>query len=115
MNKPVVYISGPISKIIDGNRQAFFDAQQLIESKGFEVLNPHDICSELRPRDYASPEEFWQACMKACIKCMMDADLCVLLPGFTDSRGAVMEASICRDLGIKTMSLEKFTEKHGGV
>lgn len=107
--KKVAYISGPISKIPGGNKDAFKHAQILLEHREYEVLNPHEICQELRERDFANAEDFWQACMKACIKSMMDADICVLLPGWTDSRGATMEASVCRDLGIKTITLSTIT------
>lgn len=107
--KKTAYISGPISKIPDGNKDAFRHAQRLLEHRDYEVLSPHEICSEIKARDFANSEDYWKACMRACVKSMMDSDICVMLPGWTDSRGAAMEVSICRDLGIRTIELSTIT------
>lgn len=102
-----VYISGPISNIKDGNKDAFKHAQILLEHAEYEVLNPHEICSEINPSNYKDSNDFWYACMRACIKSMMDADLVVLLHGFTDSKGAMVEFNLAIQLGIKTITIEK--------
>ena len=39
----VIYISGPITGMPDGNYKAFADAEELLEEQGFIVLNK---CSE---------------------------------------------------------------------
>ena len=98
MNKTTVYLSGPISKIAGGNKDAFRDAQREFEKRGFEVLNPHEICQELNRNDYNSDKAFWNACMRACLKSMMDAEIIAMLPGFTNSDGAVIEMETAKRL-----------------
>lgn len=110
MYKPVIYISGPISRIPGGNKEAFRDAQALLEQTGHEVLNPHEICQELRRSDFKTDKEFWNACMKACIKCMMDADMVFVLPGYTESQGAMWELENARKFDIPVFILENHTK-----
>ena len=38
-----IYISGPISGLPDGNRPAFAEMAVTLRSKGWEVVNPHEL------------------------------------------------------------------------
>ncbi len=103
MDKPVIYLSGPISKVPGGNKETFIDAQRVLEERGFEVLNPHQICAEIKRDWFQSEKEFWNACMRACLKSMMDAELIMMLPGFSNSDGASLELENARRLDFKVL------------
>lgn len=113
--KPTAYISGPISKVPGGNKEAFKDAQQALEREGYEVLNPHEICSELRRSDFDTDKAFWNACMRACLKSMMDADVIVMLPGFTCSDGAEMELETAKRLDFKVIFFAEWYQQRTGL
>lgn len=101
----VAYISGPISKMPELNKPAFFAAQDTLEAKGYEVLNPFELCQEIRAKDYATMQDYWCACMKACIKSMMDADVIFVLDGYTGSTGAMIEWELSKSLHIPVKSI----------
>lgn len=103
----VAYISGPISKMPDLNKPAFFAAQDTLEAKGYEVLNPFELCQEIRAKDFATLQDYWDACMKCCIKSMMDADVVFVLDGYTESDGAMIETNLAKDLHIPVKSIHK--------
>jgi hypothetical protein len=92
-----VYISGPISGLPDGNRDAFEGAAFQLRYHGFEAINPHEIGDAI-PKH---PEQIsWADYMRADLKAMMDADALLSLDGWAGSRGALLELDICRQLGI---------------
>lgn len=115
MNKTTAYLSGPISRTADGNKEGFAFAQRFLEKHDFEVLNPHEICQELHRSQFESDKEFWNACMRACIKSMMDAEVIVMLPGFTSSDGAQMELDMAQRLNFKKIFFAQYYEKQTGL
>lgn len=86
-----VYISGPIAGMRDGNRQAFAQAQYKLHLDGYEALNPHDISI-----GYA----LWADCMRSDIAALVTCDAIYLLPGWTRSRGALLELQIACAIGL---------------
>ncbi len=115
MNKTIAYISGPISKITEGNKAAFDFAQTVLEREGYEVLNPHEICQEINRKDYDTDKRFWNACMRACLKSMMDADVIVMLPGFTMSDGAQVELDNAKRLDFGVIFFGEWYHKRTGL
>ena len=99
MKKQVVYLSGPISNIPDGNYHLFGKLQERIESLGYQVLNPHELCERIARNLYPTHEEHWVACMRACVTALPLADIVVTLPEWEQSKGAVKEVNIARELG----------------
>jgi len=90
-----VYISGPISSIPGGNKQAFYKASLDISFEGNIPLNPHDIGAHF-------PEgSSWVAYMRVCIPAICNADEIVMLNGWIRSRGARIEWILARILKIK--------------
>jgi nucleoside 2-deoxyribosyltransferase len=80
-----VYISGPISGIANGNREAFELHADYLRQVGVEPINPHEVTKHL-------PEgSEWIDFMRADISAMMEADAVLMLPEWLDSRGARIE------------------------
>ena len=99
MSKKVIYISGPISKIADGNYREFALVQEKLEAFGFEVLNPHEICEFIDRTQYADDREYWEACMRECLAKLPYAHKVVTLEGWDSSEGAKIEVATARLTG----------------
>jgi hypothetical protein len=62
------------------------------------------LCRAKKPR--------WEDYMKACIKRLPEADFILLLKGWVNSRGAMLEAIIASELRIpRAESIEKLKQK----
>lgn len=92
-----IYISGPITGMVDLNRQAFGAAAQALREAGFEPVNPHENGVER-----SAP---WSDHMRADIKMLMDCEGVALLPGWEHSKGARIEQGIAANLGMPTDTL----------
>lgn len=77
----VVYIAGPMSGIEDYNRPAFMEAERVLRTRGFIVLNP-----AILPTDLPS-----EAYMPICMAMITQADIVFMLPGWETSNGAAIE------------------------
>lgn len=100
-NQPV-YIAGPMTGLPDLNFPAFFAAEYAIGAVGFVVHNP--------ARNPKPDPETWENYMRLAIVKLMRCEICVLLPGWEQSKGAAMEFDIARKLGMAIYTLEKFME-----
>ena len=107
-----IYISGPMSGLDDDNRDEFSRMASLLQAKGHEPVNPHDIIPTRRIQMTAGfveepikdPEYFDY--LKADIAVLMTCDAYVLLDGWGDSRGARIEKGLADDLGIPNITGE---------
>jgi hypothetical protein len=95
MNKPKVYIAGPVSGMPNSNKEAFAKATKTFRDAGHIVVNPLELCHDLK-------EEEWQKCMKRCIVALMDCELIILLEGWNKSTGATIEYQLAVKLGMET-------------
>jgi hypothetical protein len=106
-----VYISGPMSGIEDYNIIAFSNASKKIKDYGDIPYNPHDIgkCAEQHPgfKDMTEQEK-WEIYMRYDIAEMMLCDLVVLLPGWSYSRGAVIEKNLADIVGIPSVYIDRY-------
>ena len=87
-----IYISGPMTGLVDLNFPAFNAAAARLRELGFDVINP----AELNPDRTKS----WQECMRVDIKALCDCDAIALLDGYQTSKGARLEIEIAEGLGI---------------
>lgn len=83
-----IYIAGKITGDLDYKRR-FAAVQQLIESRGHIVLNPAVLPQGMSNSDY----------MRICMAMIDVADVVTFIPGFDNSRGAMMEFEYCTYIG----------------
>lgn len=92
-----VYISGPVTSLpYKEAKKNFSIAQQKLEKKGYEVVNPLNIGLPLC--------DTWTNFMKADIKMLMDCDAIYMLAGWQGSQGAVIELNLAIQLGYKIIN-----------
>lgn len=89
-----VYISGPITGTSD-YMERFKDAQNYLESKGFTVINPALVNSNL-PKDTT-----WEEYMRVSLVLLEQCDAIYQLKGWEQSRGACVEKRHAERLGLK--------------
>jgi hypothetical protein len=92
-----IYLSGPISGIKNNNREEFEKAQIKLEKEGFIVSNPLVICQSLG--NDAPYGEYMCYDIRALTYC----DSIYMLPGWKQSRGAMMEHMIALMIGLKVI------------
>ena len=107
-----VYISGPMTGIPDNNRDEFSRMASLLQAKGHEPVNPHDIIPTRRIKMTAGyieepiKDPKYLDYLKADIAVLMFCDAYVILDGWGDSRGARIEKGLADDLGIPNITGE---------
>ena len=94
----IIYISGPISGLPDGNRPAFAEMAVTWRSKGWEVVNPHELFN-------AEVEESWEGYMRKDLAALLTCTHIVMLPEWEQSRGAQLEKLVADAVGIQTLVL----------
>ena len=88
------YLSGPMSGLPDMNYPAFNAEAARLRALGFHVENPAE-----------NPEQSsWEDYMKAAIVQMLGCEVVVMLPGWSESRGALIERELALRLGLKVIS-----------
>lgn len=95
-----VYIAGPMTGIEFLNFPAFHAAAATLRELGHTVVNP----AELNP----DPETSWLDCMRRDIAELVTCDAVALLPGYDDSRGAMIEAALAMGLGLFMRPIDAF-------
>ena len=91
-----LYIAGPMTGLPEFNYPAFRAAQADLEAAGYDVLNPVDVDTTGTTDD----ERTWEWYMRRTLKMMLDADAIATLPGWRNSRGAVVEVDLGARIGI---------------
>lgn len=106
-----IYLSGPMTGIKDFNFPAFDDAAQILREQGNTVISPADISRE-RGFHEASVltqnelRELFSADLEALCKC----DHVVLLAGWKQSKGVMVELHLASYLGIGFTELDELVE-----
>ncbi|RQO65101.1 hypothetical protein DBR40_24840 [Pedobacter sp. KBW01] len=101
MNKPKLYISGAITGKPDLNRTKFANATKTFRDLGYIVVNPHEICYDLK-------EDEWNQCMRRCIIALMDCDTVILLDDWQSSTGATVEYQLAFGIGMEVFNIDLF-------
>ena len=79
-----IYISGPMTGLPDFNYPAFNAEAARLRALGYHVENPAEN----------PPQDSWEAYMEVCIPQLLNCDTIVLLPGWSESRGALRERQV---------------------
>lgn len=109
MKRERIYISGPVTGMVDGNRAAFSRVEKEVFAAGFDAENPRRNKLPGYFDIEIDCEELWQFQMKRAVKQLMDCDTIVMLNGWENSKGATIELWLSLMLGLKCLN-EKFCE-----
>ena len=103
MNRPTLYLSGPMSGLPDNNYPAFHAAAAQLRAAGYTVINPAELG--------LPPGLEWIDYMRACITAMMlgKAEAMAMLPGWRRSDGALAEWDLARRLGFPVDLVDAWT------
>jgi hypothetical protein len=104
--KKKCYISGkitglPINEAIKNFNKASLHATFL----GYDVINPLNI--EPDGKQPKTEEEKWIWFMRSDIKEMMNCDVILMQENWEDSRGAIIEHNLAKELGFSIMYMKK--------
>lgn len=88
------YIAGPMTGIPGFNYPAFNACAESLRSKGIEVRNPAEHFN-------GNTELPYEVYLRAAIRSLIDCDAMVLLPHWLQSRGARLEYTVARALGMR--------------
>ncbi|MGI6558284.1 MAG: DUF4406 domain-containing protein [Limnochordia bacterium] len=89
-----LYIAGPMTGHPEFNFPAFHDAARRLRQQGYDVCNP----AEMETEDTTKPWAFYARRSVGLL--VQDCDAVLLLSGWSDSRGALLEAVVARALGL---------------
>jgi hypothetical protein len=106
--KTRVYLLGPMTGYPDFNRPAFRQATAWLRSKGYAVISPDEL-DDTHP---AGGTE-WKDYMRRDIPWAVNAEVGYALPGWRQSRGAILETCLMQQLGIPVVELREIGKKHG--
>ena len=98
-----IYLAGPMTGIKDFNYPAFNAAAKLLRENGYHVENP----AENSAPDCGT----WLGYMRIAITQLATCDMVVMLPGWSESRGAVVERNLAKGLGLQVIDLSHLTQQ----
>lgn len=87
-----LYIAGPMTGLPDFNYPAFHAAAKVLRALGHEVLNPAE--------NPAPACGTWAGYMRMALAQLVQCEGIVLLPGWADSKGALIERKLAQVLGM---------------
>ena len=95
-----VYILGPMTGYPDNNRPAFRRAAKQIRAMGYNVISPDEL-----DQDAPAKGEAWADYLARDIPFLLKSVAGVAIPGWRESRGATLEATILNALGRPVLEL----------
>ena len=99
-----IYVSGPMSGLPNNNVPAFTKATKALRKKGYRVVNPAEL-------DKNEPCRTWEDCLRRDIRQLTKCTDVATLPGWTKSRGAVLELHIAKALSFGIHPLAYYLER----
>lgn len=94
--KRKIYLAGPMSGLPNFNYPAFHAAAARLRAMGHTVLNPAE--------NPTPPCGTWQAYMRMALAQLVQCECIVLLPGWADSKGALIERKLAQVLGMEVVN-----------
>jgi nucleoside 2-deoxyribosyltransferase len=99
-----VYIAGPISGVPD-HKERFAEAERFLKGQGYDVVNPAlTENSEYSYKDY----------IDSGLRQLSECDALCTLPGFENSKGALLERAYALVTGKPVMNIGELRIKGGG-
>lgn len=103
-NKPMIYVSGPMSNIPNKNHELFCDVSWKLRKLGYRVVNPAE-------NDFGSTHRTWAWYMKLDLGNVVKCHAIAVLPDWEKSRGAVIEIAMAERLEIPIFNYESILEE----
>jgi hypothetical protein len=88
-----IYISGKITGIEEEAFKRFEFAETNLKIAGFDVVNPMKL--------EHNHDKSWEAYMRECIIALMSCDAIFMLSNYYQSKGAMIELALAKELGMK--------------
>lgn len=85
------YLAGPMTNYPEFNYPAFARNQADLQEDGVNVKSPHTIPW---PSQILEDDALWQAMMRQALAMLLDCTGIILMRGWTESRGALVEYNI---------------------
>ncbi len=95
-----LYVSGPMTGIVDFNYPAFEDACVRLRAEGYDVVSPHEVDVSLGGG--------WREYMRADVALLVTCDAVANLDGHENSKGAKLENHIARELDMEIKPLKEW-------
>lgn len=99
-----LYLSGPMSGLPQSNYPAFHAEAERLRALGYHVENP----AENDPPACGS----WEGYMRKAIAQLITCDVIALLPGWSDSRGSLIERQLAVTLGMQSIRSHRIQNTH---
>jgi hypothetical protein len=96
-----LYITGPMTGIADYNVPAFREAAKVLLDADYDVADPSEQLDDTGTMT-------WADYMRADITLVLGCDGIATLPGWHNSRGAWLEVTIARELGLPIRTVEQW-------
>lgn len=93
-----LYISGPMTGVVEFNFPAFNAAAERLRAAGFKVENPAD--------KGIIEGWLWSDYLKYDLRALFDCEGVAMLPDWTKSKGARLEVHVAEELGMACMSVD---------
>lgn len=108
------YLAGPMRGFDQFNFPAFDAAAMMLREHGLEVLSPaeHDRLTGFDETLNSLDGFDMGAAFRWDVESVLSVDLVVLLPGWQESKGAIIEKSIAMAIGIPVFA---FRDRSGGT
>lgn len=88
-----IYLSGPMTGIPEHNFPLFNAETARLRGLGYEVVNPVEVNPDTGTT--------WEECLRRDLAELLTCDTIALLPGWQQSRGALLEWHVAVKLGFK--------------
>ena len=102
-----IYLSGPMTGYPDSNFPAFHATAAALRAKGLDVVNPAEVEPGMPQPKEDSPDwkDFYNTCLRADIKALVDCQAIALMPGWEHSSGAHLELHIAHRVGLTVLNV----------
>lgn len=118
--QPSVYLSGPMTGVLNGNMPLFDEVAEFFGSLDYHVRNPWDIQHNIEVEwtdgdALATPTAEQRATfLRGDFKELLEADLIALLPGWDESVGACAELTVAILAGLEVVLVRPAAPAPGG-
>lgn len=92
----IVYLSGPMTGLPNFNRDTFTRVKRIVAATGATVISPADL------PDHPS----WEHQIRKCIRFVADSTKILMLPGWENSKGALLEHLVACQVMVPRFYLE---------